>query len=484
MDKSYLAEVIKTMKEHEQSDFIPFLKSPYFNNGAHKIEVQNLFLIFIDKMSLPHDLKKEDIYEMLYPEAPFVEGKVEKLMVELNKLVRTYLLINKYLSIENEFQYNLDLSKIFRARGMESKYHQIINKLSSMQVKEKRKKKDYYLRQYLLDNEKHDLENDNNRQKGDLNIPNAIYNLDMFYLFEKIELFNRILLQQKVTNLEFSAYISNEINSFKIPLECHQEGPAFEIAIKIFLLLKSDMPKIEEFEELADLLKGNETDIEPSLLQTYYTYLRNICTMMSNSGLYDLKHLLFELQKEHLSRGYLYINGRITHSAFSNTVNLATRMKEHQWAYNFIETHKDLIIGEDSNKDYYYLNLSRYYFATSQFNEALDILPLSFPEPDYNNLARRLELKIYYETDSPLLAYKIDSFKMFISRASHKYLPLQKREYQNNFINLLYQITQSISKDKTRSERLIQRINAKKFVTDREWLLEKAVEIATGKNKR
>jgi len=483
MDKSSLVEIIKILEPDEQSDFISFLKSPYFNKSVNKNYIQNLYTIILDKILAGQEIKKEELYEILYSGTMFIEGKLDKLMVELNKLLRSFLLINEYLHSDNEFNYTFDLSKIFRARGLESKYNQLINKLNLIQKNEKRKTNKYYFRQYLIENEKYDLENYYNRQKGDLNVPNAIYSLDIFHTIKKLDLFNSILLQKKITNVEIPVFLTKTLNSFNIP-ELNWHGDAiFLIITKIFMLLRSEDGTISDFNDLSDFIKNNESEIDPTLLQDYYAYLRNISTLMHNSGIPDMSPLIFNLQKEHLNRGYLYVNGKITQSAYSNTVNLAIRLQENEWAYNFIETHKDLIIGENPGRDYYHLNLSRYYFATKRFKDALDILPQSFPEPVYNNLARRLELKIYFETDSPLLSYKIDSFKMFISRASHKYLPPRMREYQNNFINLFFQITQSIQKDKIRSERLIQRINAKKFVADREWLLEKAAEIAVGKSK-
>ncbi len=91
---------------------------------------------------------------------------------------------------------------------------------------------------------------------------------------------------------------------------------------------------------------------------------------------------------------------------------------------------------------------------------------------------RRLELKLLYETSSELLPYKIDAFKMFLSRASNKFLARSLREYQNNFVNLLQQLTHSIPGDKVRAERLIRRITSRKSVSERDWLLEKARQLA------
>ncbi|MBC7776380.1 MAG: hypothetical protein H7246_13175 [Phycisphaerae bacterium] len=43
-----------------------------------------------------------------------------------------------------------------------------------------------------------------------------------------------------------------------------------------------------------------------------------------------------------------------------------------------------------------------------------------------------------------------------------------------NFLNILLQLSHSHVKSKTRSAQLMKRINSKKFLAERAWLLEKA----------
>jgi hypothetical protein len=87
---------------------------------------------------------------------------------------------------------------------------------------------------------------------------------------------------------------------------------------------------------------------------------------------------------------------------------------------------------------------------------------------------RRLELKLYFELDSPLLPYKIDAHKMYISRASKKIISDETRELESGFINLLLQISQCPPGDKVKIGKIIQRIQEKKLIVERAWLLEKA----------
>ena len=87
-------------------------------------------------------------------------------------------------------------------------------------------------------------------------------------------------------------------------------------------------------------------------------------------------------------------------------------------------------------------------------------------------------MKIYYELNSDLLPYKIDAFKMYLSRASQKVISSLTREQNTNFVNILFQISTTAKGDKARAQRLIQRIQDKQSIADREWLLEKAAQLA------
>ena len=117
------------------------------------------------------------------------------------------------------------------------------------------------------------------------------------------------------------------------------------------------------------------------------------------------------------------------------------------------------------------------YFAEKNFDKALDVIPFGFTYSTYHLMARRLELKIYFETNSDLLPSKVDAFKMFVSRAGSKSLSPNHFEMLTNFGNFVLQLSQSMPGDKKRSDQLVARIEAKKLVSERAWLLEKAREL-------
>jgi hypothetical protein len=100
---------------------------------------------------------------------------------------------------------------------------------------------------------------------------------------------------------------------------------------------------------------------------------------------------------------------------------------------------------------------------------------------DYQLTCKRLELKALYELQEDLFHYKLDAFKMFLSRTSPKLLSKNLQKMHLEFVNVLAQIAASIPGDKERSERLLERMEEKKQAIEWLWLTAKAREIAIRK---
>lgn len=480
MEKSYLVELIKTMQPEELQQFALFLASPFFAQGAVAKESQALFTIIIDTapgFSEPN-LKKDKVYQLMFPGKPLVEGKLKKVMSELNKLLRTYFLVRHYLRDSNDFQQQLDMAQVLRLRGMSSRHQQAVDKLKSQSKQKTGESVALFQQEYLLENEIHDWASAYNQGKGDINIPSVLYNLEMHYFANRLELLNRFLLQQKVTQIETPQVISVGLEDSHIPSFYLERSVLLMITDKIHRLLQQPQASFQEFQELLTLLQQNENSLEPQTLVQFYTYLRNFCVLLIDSGAEELILVLHRIQQDNLKRGYFYHEGMISPNAYLNINHVAIKANDLEWALDFTVSHKDRIVSGSSPEEFYHLNLAICLFAQNKLEEALAVIPFGSSYSFYHLIARRLELKIYYEMASDLLPYKIDAFKMFISRASHKFLSDNLRELHTNFVNTLHQLSLSPKRDSKRAEQLIQRISGKKLIAERQWLVEKAKELA------
>lgn len=416
---------------------------------------------------------KMEIFARLFPGKNVSEGSLEKSMTALSNLIRSFLLTNHYWKADNEFYQNLDWAVILRNRNLKTRYLNTVKKLRQIQEVELYQSSEFYLKQFLLEDEVHYWESLHNKAKGDQNLPATLRQLGLFYHLNQIELNNRLLLQQRIAQVNFVSEEKFEHSIIEIPALHLQESTLLKINFHIYQLLGSKVPNIVEFIALEDLLKQHEKELEPDVRQEFYAFLRNLCTILLNFGFLEMRPVLFRIQKENLEKGYFYINGKISPGAFANIVISALRLDEFVWVLKFMEEHKERIIGGEDTNDFFQLNMATYFFALGDFNQCLNLIPDAPVDNLYLIRARRLRLKAYYEIKSELLLYELDAFKMLLSRAAQKTISPALRGVNANFVNFLYQITKTAPYDKPKLMKIFNRISAKNSVAEKEWLLEK-----------
>ncbi len=477
MHNAHLIQLIKTLSPEELKELVLFLDSPYFNRSKFRGNMSKLLGLMVDFASAERSFDKKAVFSSLFPGEKETEGRLEKNMSELSKLIRAFMLTKHYWKPKNEFYQNLDWAGLLRGRSLNTRYQHTISQLRESLEAAVFETTESYLKQVLFEKEVLVWESYHNHAKGGLNLPDLFHRLEMFYQLNRLEWINKLLLQQKVAQVNIPNGAGFLFSEISIPTSLLQESASLQINYQIYQLLKQDVPDIQGFDALADLIKQYEGRIEPDELQEFYAFLRNLCTLLYNNGHFDLLPLLFQLQKGNLEKGYFYHDGKIPHAAFGSIVSVAIKLEEYAWALQFMEAHKDRIMGGEENKDLYDLSMAGYFFAQKEFEKALDWIPAAPQNPMFLYRARRLKLKAYYETKSDLLFYELDAFKMVLSRASQKLISPQFREVNANFVNYLYQIAKSIPGDKARFLTLTQRILPKTVVAEKDWLLEKLKEM-------
>jgi hypothetical protein len=251
---------------------------------------------------------------------------------------------------------------------------------------------------------------------------------------------------------------------------------------KIFQTHIKKTPDLADIEAIQSLLHKHEYSIDWETLHELYIHLRNIVLIMlgADRDRKELLEVVHNLYVDSLQRGYLHFENKLPASRYLAVTENALKINQFEWVRDFIESNKDQLHNENENHDIYHFVKARYLFAIGQFEECLDILPDTSPFVDFMLLGKRLELKVLYEIKSDLLSYKLDAFKMFLSRTSTKILSDIQRRTHVDFTNLLTQIISSIPGDKTRAEKLLSRIQDNKQVAERIWLSEKAAELKKG----
>ena len=478
MEQSQLIELVRTLNAAEKEQILQFARIPFINNGKMKAFVPMLLEICFDHswQNLEITLDKKTVFSSLFPDQSFAEGKLDKIMAEAHKVVKTTLLVSHYLRDENEFQLGYDYAEIVRRKGLESRHSHLLAKLQKFQDASDFKNSKHYSQQLLLENAVHELECYYNQKRGDLNVPRLLQVLEVNYNIQRLSVLNRFLLQQKTSKIEVPEYIKAQLEGNWLPVNHLEDSAVLRSNNAILNLLKKEQPDPSDVRLLFTLLQQEEKNLDQENLQEFYTYLRNICILVLSSDIdnFELEKTLNELYKDNLLRGYLHYEGKLHPSRYWAVSSNAIRAKDYAWAIKFIEDYKNDLIGENDSHDIYRLNLANYLFSVGRFSECLDNIPGSSPFVDYMLTGKRIELKAYYELNSELLSYKLEAFKVFLSRTSPKLLSDAQKQFHLDFANLLTQIFVSIPGDPKRSELLTKRIQERKQAAEWRWLLEKA----------
>jgi hypothetical protein len=214
-------------------------------------ELTHLFQIILDAApDFPdHLLQKHLVYNKVFSTATFVPGKLEKLMAELNKVLRGYAMSKQYLAENNDIQQQIDWAKWLRERGLAGRSRAVISKLSTQKLKDESESLDKYKIALLIAEESYYWEGTYNQLKGDLGIANLIYYLELFYQNYNSELINRYLLQQKGPQLPELPWLNRESGFWQ------EESVLLKLSKGINQIISKDLPTVIEFQDLLQLLE-------------------------------------------------------------------------------------------------------------------------------------------------------------------------------------------------------------------------------------
>ena len=163
--KTSLFELISALDPDEQKKFALFLASPYFNKGKQAAELGQLFQILLKNQygEEGNSVDKGAIFEKLFPETPMVAGKIDKLLVELNRLIRNFLMAQRYFRPENEFRQYLDLGAALLEKGFEERYRQLLANLQELQQDTPWRNEDFFEKQFQLEFATYEYESQYNK---------------------------------------------------------------------------------------------------------------------------------------------------------------------------------------------------------------------------------------------------------------------------------------------------------------------------------
>ncbi len=479
MHQSKLVVILKSLDKNELNRLHRFLEHPYFAQIKQKqkaLELLRYLLPFHPQFDQPA-LEKSQVYTQIFDKKDYSASKLDKLVNRLLQAVKLFVAWEELRLDERSGEWQLWQARYFRRKNLGIAFQQTIQQARRWRERATRRGQDFYLLEYQLEREAAEFNSLFNQRKEDLNLPQTIEQLDIFYLTAKLEYACSLLAQRK-HHIALPG-TENEFADIEQMIERRPNlrVPIVEVYYRAFLLLRRGGQEAD-YLQLLEALRANEHQIPLPQVLAIEAICRSHCIHKYNEGHQQYLGYAFALYKQQLESGHLYYEGGLLAGTFRNVIQIGLKLKDFAWVWQFMEDHQDRLVGTETPEAVYRFNLANYYFAKQDYDLALQHLELDIQDTYYKIAARRLELKIYYEQQSPILDNRIAAFKTFIFRISKKLLSNLARRGNNNFINLLRQVNSTRTLRNTpRIEKLTEKIKRLGAIVEREWLLEKLGEL-------
>jgi hypothetical protein len=477
MQKSKLLETIKCLSSQELTRLEQFLLSPFFQTEALEQPVLDLLKYIIQyQPDFEHpDLDRVLVYAHIYPNSPIIKGRLEKNMTRLLKEVRRYIVVEQRLIQTREADEHLLFIRFFKARGNYEEFERIMSHARSSLQEMVVKDEDYYLDMFRLEETYSNHLVWFNDRKADFNLEPTLQALNAYYVSTQLEYLILHLSKARTVPVGHSTQFLEErlMESLmaKLPLE---QLPMLSVQYKAYQLLLSQPASPDLFLDFTHQLEENEHLIPIEKLKDFQALARNYCISEFNKGNEAFFQIAFDMYKLHLSKGYLYRNGLIHATILKNLVSMGLRMNEQDWVVQFLTDHRHLITGLSYTEEAYRFNMAVYHFYVGAFDEALSLLSYNYDDLFYKIAAKRLEIKVLFETESQILDSRLEAFNILIFRMGGKQLSEIYINGNKRFAAYLRRIIHpSTLHNAKRGDKIrVELITESTTVAEKEWLLD------------
>jgi hypothetical protein len=459
---------LNNLTNEELERFGKFIYSPFFNTRPKIVSLFNYLKENIENGSLT----KKDIFPVVYPDIPYNDVKMRRLLSHFAELYEKFL---GYLGAEkwDEDLYKMRALEVMKEKGMNGEYKEAYRQASKY-MKGKFIKDDTYYKNFA------GIESLNFHTGSAESLQNALDYTDLQFVFSKLHSFRDAFIYQtlNVHKYPFRLQLYDEVIGYvkanlKTIKKYHPNLYIIYLAV-MSMHYKNDQTYIYE---LTSYIKKHGNKFDKSRLNYYYTYVTTYYWMRINEGDTKFRKNVLDIYKYLDSKELLRVERYISHDVINSVVIAAISNFEYGWLEDFIEKYKDDIEPEYAS-DVYHLSLAKLYFNKEDYPKALQHLNnVDYKDPKYYVNAKIILSKTLYEQgDLEGIKYVIDNLKHYAYR-NRKLLP-QQAENVKTFITYLSRLIQIKKRGKANTDRLKKSLDKEKlFVPQKSWFYEKLAEL-------
>jgi len=480
-------QLLKTFSEKEMENLSHFISCGCFNTDRYVVYLLKYLRQYSLKQAAFDVDNQVKTYDNIFPHLPAPQGKLTKNQVSLlnrkmNDLLR---LAERFLSIKalekNEACRDELLYPTLLKREQFLLFNRHIRKEQKLLNKQAIKDERYYQQAYQMQLNTLNYLNQNNRLREEDNLAALEYNLDVYYLMNKLSLHLTAWSLKKKSGKKDYDFSPMEAAQSLLDLPQYATPPLMQLYRANIELTKTQ--NTEVYRHLIALLEQYSTVIPPFKLRDFYTTVIGYCITKINEGELEYQQKIFDIYKIMHENKLLIEDGYIAPDVLKNMVAASCRVDEFEWAEYFIEHYKKHIKA-NIRESIYHFNYGGIAFYQKDYEAAHErFTQVDKIDTAYDINVRVLILKCLYEKEkwySEATAQAFRAAGRFFK--NHQSLTGQRKKAYKNFIQILINLYRIRHHEGKRTLTWLKaQLEQQKINSDKRWLLEKIAELEIGR---
>jgi prophage maintenance system killer protein len=476
MKNSQLIKLLKTFNSKEIKKFSEFISSPYFNKNKNVIKLYEVI-----KKAHPgfkqENLTKENLFSSIFPGKKYNDNILRLLIHLLCEKARKFLAYNR---VEKDiYKYKEELVSELFDRELYNESIKEIDKTISELEKSYIRDSDYFQYKFEFGVIKLNCIQKIKQGKYEMyittsSIETPFKNLTYFFFSKLLTYYSLALNDKKTYNIDIDTDLLEKLFSY-FDYELFNDSPLIQMYYNIVMIQKTNDDKY--FYTLKNLVQIHEKSLIPMRLLNVYIHLENFCIWKIGAGEKHFHRELFEIHKLVLDKQIYKVDPFMRHYFYRNVLQNAAKIKEFDWADNFIESYKNELRSDYREAVYCYCKA--YLEAEkNNFEKSLDYLSKLHTDEVYLKIdLHLLQARLYYELDwYDVLNSAIDSIRHLLK--SNKFISENRRLRFFTLIKFLSALNNARLKN---DELKIHELNDKILKTEdlqwKDWFIKKIEEL-------
>ncbi|MEM9821569.1 MAG: hypothetical protein AAF985_10875 [Bacteroidota bacterium] len=475
-----LYTILRTFNRREIKSFTAFTASPFFNRKDQLTQLLNHIVNFypdFDDVAL--DRKK--LHKVAFGAEKNQQGQLSRLMSELTKLAKQFLIFQELKSKDAE-QNRL----LFQALGKKNLAPYSFNELN--QFKEKMEAKSnrdlhYYRDMLLLYHEQYFHLPNFNFPKSNESIHELMSYLDRFFVASKLWYSCELYARKAILNERPQILLLDEIKQ-AIGEHAQLETPLIPLYQSILHFHEHPFFELKEFKKLIQEFKQSQSLLLKIEQKNIFRHLINLAYIKMNSQLDSrFTKQIFQLFKFGLEQNLILINQAIPEITYTTIIVVGSALSEFSWVEQFINKYQHFLL-DDVKDNAVTLGKAYFLFHQGKFSDVIELLQVvKFINQSYTLRARTLLIRSHFElllsgeNSYKVVFYQLEAFKRNLYRTA-KSSETKKRAYLN-FLAILKKLVDAHLKGQGNEQvrlELDHIINQKQPIIAIQWLQSKIEE--------